>query len=353
MFVERQYEFWFKEMVMRKISILFFLLVFLIVGCASKKEDFKLKEGTEAYQLAKDLAITLPSLDPDLNKILIHTDDFNVATGEVIQGLQENFGSRVLQLKDFEEARLKDLIEKNAVQLAEKNLLLGEAIKAKSSVTVEELSAVLNQQYTQAGSEEKYLEMLEGQGLDIAFVKKNLEEELKIRQFLDKKLDSMTQVTEDEIQQAYNKDKTASVQHILLLTQGKNDAEKVEAHKKMEELLARARNGEDFAGLAKENSEDPGSKENGGLYEDFERGAMVKPFEDAAFSVPVGEISDIVETNYGYHILLVVDRKRETRPLDEVRVELEDQLKQLRKAEVFESYFSELKEKSGFEIFPL
>jgi len=333
--------------------MLFILFVFLVMACSSKGEDFKLKEGTEAYQLAKDLSVTLPSLDPDMNKVLISTDKFNVTTGEVIQGLQENFGQRILQLKEFDAAQLKDLIEKNALQLAEKNLLLGEAIKAKSSVTVEELGAVLNQQYNRAGGEEKYLEMLEGQGLDIAFVKKNLEEELKIRQFLDIKLDSMIQVTETEIQQVYDKDKTASVRHILLLTQGKSDAEKVEAHKKMEELLVRARNGEDFAALAKEYSEDPGSKENGGLYEDFERGAMVKSFEDAAFSVPIGEISDIVETSYGYHILLIVDRKRETRPLDEIRVELEEKLKQSGKAEIFETYFSELKEKSGFEIIPL
>jgi parvulin-like peptidyl-prolyl isomerase len=338
---------------MQKFFMLFILFVFLVIACSSKGEDFKLEEGTEVYQLAKDLAVTLPSLDPDLNKVLISTNTFNVTTGEVIQGLQENFGQRILQLKDFEAAKLKDLIEKNALQLAEKNLLLGEAIKAKSTVTVEELSAVLSQQYNRAGGEEKYLEMLEGQGLDIAFVKKNLEEELIIRQFLDKKLDSMIQIAETDIQQEYDKDKTASVRHILMLTQGKNDDEKMEAHKKMEELLARARNGEDFAALAKEYSEDTGSKEKGGLYEDFERGAMVKPFEDAAFSVPVGEISDIVETNYGYHILLIVDRKRDTRPLDEVRVELEEQLKQARKAEIFESYFSELKEKAGFEIIHL
>jgi parvulin-like peptidyl-prolyl isomerase len=288
-----------------------------------------------------------------MNKILIRSKVFNITTGEVIQGLLDNFGSRVHQLKDFEAGRLKGLIEENALKLAEKNLLLGEALKAKSSVTVEELSAVLNEQYARAGSEEKYLEMLEGQGLDISFVRKNLEEEMKIRRFLDIKLDEMTQVTEDEILEVYNKDKTASVRHILLLTREKTDSEKVEIHKKMEEILARARNGEDFASLAREYSEDPGSKENGGLYENFERGAMVKPFEDAAFSVPVGEISDIVETSYGYHVLLIVDRKKETRPLNEVRAELEDQLKQERKEEIFEAYVSGLKEKVGFEIIPL
>jgi parvulin-like peptidyl-prolyl isomerase len=338
---------------MIKNSVLFVLIVVLVFGCSSKKEDFKLQEGTEAYQLAKDFAATLPLLDPELNKVLIRSNEFNITTGEVVQGLLDNFGNRVYQMKDFEASRLKDLIEKNALQLAEKNLLLAEALKAKSSVSVEELGAVLDEQYTRLGGEEKFLEMLEGQGLDITFVKQNLKEEITIRKFLDKKFADMAQVTEEEIQQEYNKDKTASVRHILLLTQGKSDSEKVELHKKMEELLARVRNGEDFAALASEYSEDPGSKEKGGLIENFARGAMVKPFEDAAFSVPVGEISDIVETNYGYHILLVVDRKKESRPIDEVREELEEQLGQIKKAELFESYFFELKAEVGFEVIPL
>lgn len=338
---------------MRKICALLIFLVLFVFGCSSKEEDFKLAEGTEAYKLAKDLSVTLPSLDPDMNKVLIRSNAFNVTTGEVIQGLLDNFGSRVHQIKDFDAARLKDLIEKNALNLAEKNVLLEEALKAKISVTAEELNAVLNEQYAKMGGEEKFRETLEGQGLDIAYVTQNLEEELIIRQFLDKRLAELALVTEDEIQKEYNKDKTASVRHILLLTQGKSDAEKVDAQKKIEELLARARRGEDFASLATEYSEDPGSKERGGLYEDFERGAMVKPFEDAAFSVAVGEISDIVETTYGYHILLVVDRKKESRPLDEVRAELENKLMQARKEEIFKSYFSELKTKAGFEIIPL
>jgi parvulin-like peptidyl-prolyl isomerase len=338
---------------MQKIVVMSIFIVCLVLSCSPEGEDFRLKEGTEAYQLAKDLSLTLPSLDPELNKVLISTTTFDVTTGEVIQGLRDNFGNRVNQIKNFEAARLKDLIEKNALKLAEKNLLLIEAKKAKSTVTVEELSAVLDAQYAKMGGEEKFLETLEGQGLDIARVKQNLEEELKIRQFLGRKIDSMIQITETEIRQEYDKDKTASVRHILLLTRGKSDSERVEAHKKMEEFLARARSGEDFAALAREYSEDPGSKEKGGLIEDFKRGDMVKPFEDAAFSVPVGKISDIVETEYGYHILLIVDRKKEERPLEEVRAEIEDRLKQGRREELFDRYFSDLKEKAGFEIFPL
>ena len=73
---------------------------------------------------------------------------------------------------------------------------------------------------------------------------------------------------------------------------------------KAEEILNRVKGGEDFAAVAKETSEDPGSKDKGGLYEDVRMGQMVKPFEDAAMSVQPGEIvPNLVETDFGYHII--------------------------------------------------
>jgi hypothetical protein len=72
-------------------------------------------------------------------------------------------------------------------------------------------------------------------------------------------------------------------------------------------------------------SEDPGSKNTGGLYENFPKGQMVKPFEDAAFTLPIGSLSDIVETPYGYHILKIIDRKKETKPYEEVKKDLEEE----------------------------
>jgi len=140
------------------------------------------------------------------------------------------------------------------------------------------------------------------------------------------------------------------VRHILLLTQEKSDSEKKEILKKMEDILARARKGEDFTELAKKYSEDPGVKENEGLYTDFTREKMVKPFSDAAFSVPVGKISDVVDTRYGYHILKVIDRKKETRPLDEVRSEIEGQIKQAKKTSAYKEHVDQLKEKASLKI---
>jgi peptidyl-prolyl cis-trans isomerase D len=112
--------------------------------------------------------------------------------------------------------------------------------------------------------------------------------------------------------------------HILLKTEGKDEAAvKVRA----EELLKQARAGADFADLAKKNSEDEGSAKNGGDLDYFRRGRMVPEFEQVAFSLEPGQISDPVKTSFGYHIIKLVDKKPgSTRPLAEVRQQISDQL---------------------------
>ena len=157
----------------------------------------------------------------------------------------------------------------------------------------------------------------------------------------------------DNYQQLIQNDKTATVKHILLLTQGKSEQEKAGIYKKMQGILARAKNGEDFDQLAATYSEDPGSKDKGGLYEDFERGTMVKPFEDAAFSVPVGELSDIIETQYGYHILKVIDRKKESRSFEEVKPEIKQKLVKEKDRDFVNHHIEKLKEESNYQKFSL
>ncbi len=114
--------------------------------------------------------------------------------------------------------------------------------------------------------------------------------------------------------------------HILLKTEGKDDAT-VKA--KAESLLAQAKApGADFAALAKANSEDEGSAVNGGDLNYFGRGQMVPEFEQAAFSLKAGEVSDLVKTTFGYHIIKVIDSQPEaTRPVAEVKPEIVEQLK--------------------------
>ena len=337
---------------MKQALTLVLIIAVLFIGCSQKSARTQLKDGTPAFALAKELSKTLPALDPAADKVLVSAKKFEVTSGEVVQVIQENMGKRTAQLKQLDAAKLKQAFEQSAVQLGERKLLLNAAAAAKTVVSPEELDKAMQEQYARAGDEKKFLEALTGNGISIDYVKDSIRTSLLIDKYLNGALASQTAVADAEIQKAYQQDKTASVRHILLLTEGKTPQEKAEIRKKMEDILARARKGEDFAALAKQYSEDPGSKDNGGLYENFGRGQMVKPFEEAAFSVPVGQISDIVETKYGYHILLVVDRKKETRPLEEVRPELERQMKQAKEGDAYRAFLAKLKQEAGFKTLP-
>ncbi len=128
----------------------------------------------------------------------------------------------------------------------------------------------------------------------------------------------------DNIQQ-YSTPEQVRASHILLKTEGKDDAA---VKKQAEEILAKARGGDDFAELAKKYSEDEESAKKGGDVDFFGKGRMVAEFEQKAFSMQPGEISDLVKSQFGYHIIKLTDKKpAETKPLAEVRSQIEDQLK--------------------------
>jgi peptidyl-prolyl cis-trans isomerase D len=141
-----------------------------------------------------------------------------------------------------------------------------------------------------------------------------------------------TTVPPADIQRAYNDNITqyqtpeqVRASHILLKTDGKNEAD---VRKQAEEILKQVKGGADFAELAKKVSEDDGSKANGGDLDYFARGRMVPEFETAAFALQPGQISDLVKSQFGFHIIKVIDKKAATtRSIEEVRPQIEAQLK--------------------------
>jgi foldase protein PrsA len=339
---------------MKKWMIAVAALTLVFSGCSSKSPvPSKPAADSPAYLLAKELSAKLPALDPEKNTVLVESKAFVVTTNDVFQMFYETMGTRAEQLRGLEPERWRSIFGDAAGQIAEKKLLLAAAAQAKVVPTSEEVNAALEGQYAQAGGKEKFEEMVKSQGVDLESVNTNVTQSVTLNKFLQGVLSDKAAISADDLRRAYEADKTASVRHILLLTQGKPDADKPVIRKKMEGILARARAGEDFAGLAKEFSEDPGSKDNGGLYEDKGRGTWVKPFDEAAFSVPVGQISDIVETEYGYHVIKVENRKKETAPFEEVKGQLEAQLRDSRQSAAFETYLGDLKAKAKFKAIPL
>jgi peptidyl-prolyl cis-trans isomerase D len=144
-------------------------------------------------------------------------------------------------------------------------------------------------------------------------------------------------VAEDELrkyyaenEKRYSTPEERRASHILVKAEKSAPAaEREKAKAKAEQLLAEVKKAPgSFADLARKNSDDPGSAQRGGDLDFFGRGAMVKPFEDAAFGLKRGEISGVVESDFGYHIIQVTDmRGGEKKSFEQVRAEIEDEAK--------------------------
>ena len=139
-----------------------------------------------------------------------------------------------------------------------------------------------------------------------------------------------TKISDSEVLAYYNAhindykvENRVHVEHILFKTIGKTDAEVAEIRKEAEEVLAKAKHGANFEDLAKKYSQDDASKPKGGDLGWIVEGQTVPEFQQAAFSLPNGAISDLVKTQYGFHIIKVIDHEpAHTKSLDEVRSQI-------------------------------
>jgi len=159
------------------------------------------------------------------------------------------------------------------------------------------------------------------------------------------KVEASTIVPEAQIRAAYSGSmdnyrvpERVKARHILLMTQGKPDAEKAPKLAKAQDLLKQLRAGADFAELAKKNSEDPGSAQNGGDLGFLVKGQTAPEFEKVAFSAKPKDISDVVTTEFGYHIIQVTEKEAaRIRPFDEVKENIATELKKQTVAEKTQS----------------
>jgi peptidyl-prolyl cis-trans isomerase D len=146
-----------------------------------------------------------------------------------------------------------------------------------------------------------------------------LVDQIKLRQSVQISDDDLKVKYQQDIQQ-YQVPNRVHAQHILFMTVGKTDAEVDEIKKKAEDVLKQAKKGAKFEDLAKKYSEDPGSKDKSGDLGWLLQGQTVPEFEKTAFSLQPGSISDLVKTQYGFHIIKVLEKETaHTKPFDEVK----------------------------------
>jgi peptidyl-prolyl cis-trans isomerase C len=205
----------------------------------------------------------------------------------------------------------------------------------------------------------EYQKAIKQMNLSDAIIREQIEKGLAINELVKTQIAEKVKISDGETKEFYNENldrfkqpEEVKASHILIKVDADaTESQKAEARKKIEDVQAKLNKGEDFAALAKEYSEGPSSTRGGDL-DYFKRGQMVKPFEDAAFALEIGQVSEIVETPFGLHLIKVFDKKPAgVMAYNEVKDRLEQHLKQQKVKQGVDLYLDGLKKDANIEKF--
>jgi len=238
-------------------------------------------------------------------------------------------------------------------------LLVQEARARKVVVPDADIEAQVAQIRGQFPNQQQFEQALAAQKLTVQNVRDDARAELSVEKLIEGEIGSKVAVKPEAVNDFYknNQDKfqqgpRVRASHILIQVPANADAAtKQQAKTKAESILKDLKGGKDFAAAAKENSQDPGSAPGGGDLGFFEQGQMVPQFEQAAFALKPGQTSELVETQFGYHIIKVAE-KQDGRvvPLEEAKPQIEQYLTEQNRHTETETFVQALKAKAKIEI---
>jgi peptidyl-prolyl cis-trans isomerase C len=238
-------------------------------------------------------------------------------------------------------------------------LLASEAKVRGIAVTPEELTERVTAIKKQVGGDAEFQKELVKRKLTVAQFTEDQRREILNAKTIEAEVAPKLAVTPQELDTYYQQNpesfkepEQVRASHILISVAQDATAEaKQAARAEADGLLKRAKGGEDFAALAKAHSKDPGSAAVGGDLNFFPKEQMVPEFSNAAWALKPGEISDVVQSQFGYHIIKLTDRRAgRTVPLADVRDRLEGFLKQRKQQELIQQYLLGLKTKYRVEV---
>ncbi|MBD3183630.1 hypothetical protein GF312_15170 [Candidatus Poribacteria bacterium] len=278
-----------------KISLIFICTILLLVNSVVYSD--KEKQGPAAA-IVNNKPIPISDLDKEIKTAKSINPEFRNAND-------------LATTRKLREKALDDLINKE--------LMVQEGEKIGLEPKASRVDLELNRIKQRFDSQEAFEQRMKMEGINEEKLRETIRRALIVKEFIDTKIKTKANpVTDEDARNYYENHKEDFIieqrvmaRHILIkVPADASITDKNNAKKQMESILAEAKNGADFASLAKKYSQCPTGPE-GGLLSYFTRGDMVKPFSDAAFALESGQISDVVETKYGYHIILVEDKKPE------------------------------------------
>jgi peptidyl-prolyl cis-trans isomerase C len=339
--------------------ILTLIVVLVVCGCSRSSTEAAGPAASPAdaagasQAAAKPAPNAVPAQLPDVvarvNGEAVTKTDFDRA----VQNLETRAGGPIPP--EQRDQVLRGVLD----QIVGYTVLLQESRARNVTVQESEVDARITEIRGQFPSEEAFTQMLTARKLTLDQVKSDVRRDLTIAKLIDEEIASKIAVTPGQVDEFYAKNPdqfkqgdSVRASHILIsVPKGADAAAKAQARARAEQVLKDVKAGQDFAALAKQHSADPGSAANGGDLGFFQQGQMVGPFNDAAFTLALGTTSDLVETEFGFHIIKVIEKKAgRTIPLEEVKPQVEQYLDRLNRQQQTDAFVNGLKAKGKIEI---
>ncbi len=324
--------------------ILLFVMVAAINGCGG---DEKKESGENMDTPMTDSAVFVATVNGEL-----------IGDRELSQELamlkQQMAGRVSPQQLDSMEPMLK---QQAVANLVNRSLLTQAATTENITVTAEQVDEKYGEIKANFPDEETFIAQLERSNMSPDEFRVEVERGMKLEELVDMKTAAISAPTEEEAKEFYdsNTDRFTAPEKVrashILITVDEADTEIMREQKrvKIDDLHAQLVAGGDMAALAAANSDCP-SKEKGGDLGFFGRGQMVKPFEDAAFGLEPGEISPVVETKFGYHVITVTEKEDAgTTSFEDVKESIIDYLADMKKQDEMNTYMTSLRDAAAIE----
>ncbi|MBN2591530.1 MAG: peptidylprolyl isomerase [Sedimentisphaerales bacterium] len=346
----------------RALAILIITSILIITGCKDKTSTTTDSNTTSTVNVNPTGRRPLEELLqlPDINEVAVTVNGVEIKEGKIqeiikpqMQRMKESLQNapETIQVQSIITQNIKTLHDQALQQLIVEQLLEEQVKDIKIEMTNEEADKIFKERLaSQAVDMNEFKKVLEENDISYDEVLDEVKKEQTYTKFIDSKMDDSINVSEeeakkyyDENQKAFDRPEQVRASHILVRFQPDESQEvKEKAKEKIDDLLRQIREGADFAELAKETGGFPTAPDGGDLGY-FERSMMDPNFEKASFELAVNDVSEVVETDYGYHIIKVTDHTEEgIIPFDEIKEKLIDALSEQKKAGFTEKYIESL-----------